>query len=356
MLARLFVKLLLVVAAYGLWTWNADLDAREAEERLASNRVGRLVEESERDAMQVAAVSVTSGTGDSYLYARVGGLWRCLDHDQAVANEGKVTSLVQAILEAEGVARSDDVERFADYGIGTPEGFEVALHGSNVMVDPERDVQFRLFVGLPVEGLDGCYVRRADRDVVWAVDTDPRALLVDHREGLPPLLDLGVLPDVWPGPGVRIDKIQVEHAGEAPYQLELREVEITPEEMQRGLSPYKWWMLRPGVEAVECHPMLSTAFTVFLRQAEWLAVVPREKANTMGLDLPAARVALATSDGNVTQLVFGAVLADGRVPMYSTFSDSVVLIDEPASRLLAPAFPMLLPGAPINPWDLALKR
>ncbi|MCB9896990.1 MAG: hypothetical protein H6825_03185 [Planctomycetes bacterium] len=352
----LLIKLLLAAAAYGLWTWNADLARVEAEARQASNRVGRLVDPSERDAMRVAAVTVTSGAGQSWMYARVDGLWRCLDAGRTVADEAAIAGLVDAILRAEGVARTDDPSRFGDYGIGTPDGWTVTLHGSEVLTRPDKDVQLELAIGLPVEGLDGCFVRRADRDVVWAIDTDPRSALDEHPEGQPPLLDHGVMPAVWPGQGIRLDKIQVDRVDGVRFQLDLREEEISPDDMQRGLSPWKWWMLRPDVEAVECHPMLATAYTVFLRQCEWAEVVPPDKANTVGLELPTARVLLVTSDEKVTQLVFGAVLADGRVPMFNSFSNQVVLLDESTASLLTPSADQLLPGTPTNLWDLALHR
>lgn len=350
------VHVVLLAAIAGLVRFNAHMAAREAEARQASNRVGRLVESAERDALRVAAVSVLSGDGRRFLYGRVNGLWRCIDHHEAVADEAAISALVESILAAEGVAQTDDPARFADYGIGTPDGWRVQLHGSEVMARPDRHVIFELDVGLAVEGLDGCFVRRGDRQVVWAVDTDPRALLTASRPGDPPLLDYAVLPGAWAASGAQIQRIQIDRADGVRYQLDLRERELTPDQMQRGVPPWGWWMVRPDMPPEECHPQLATSYGVYLRRAEIADVVPRDRVATMGLELPAARVAIVSGDTTVTQLILGAVLGDGRVPMYSSFSDSVVLLDESTSRLLTPAPAELLMGAAANPWDLALRR
>lgn len=359
---RLVVRVALVLAAVGLWQWNGALAAEREAARHQRHRIGRLVSSEERDEMLVAAVSVEHGD-ERWLYGRLGGLWRNLDHHQAAASESAISGLVDAILQGEGVVQSDDPTRFGDYGIGTPDGWRVVLHGTEVLTAPDRDALLSVDVGLPVEGLDGCFVKRSDRDVVWALDTDPYALLSSAPDGLPPLLEPTLLPASWPGARSGIRGVGIDRRWDGVrYGLDLRRDDsVTPAQLQKGASPYTWILQRPDGSEQETIPILGSAYSIYLRRARWSEVVDPRRAKELGLDLPAALVQLvpaAPAEGAAPprlDLVIGSPMGDGRWPVFNTLTENLFLVEKAVIDLLVPRPELLLPGAEVNPWALAME-
>ena len=61
----------------GFAAWESSLEETEADRRALSVQVRRLVDPEAAAQMRVAGVTVERG-GQSFLYVRTGGLWRCL--------------------------------------------------------------------------------------------------------------------------------------------------------------------------------------------------------------------------------------------------------------------------------------
>jgi len=349
----LLAKVVLAAAIVALLAWERALVDEQSRARESSHRVGRLVGRDEREALQIAAVSVET-EGRSYLYARIDGTWRCLDHHHAVASDQAVGALVNGLLEAEGVVHSDDPRRVGDYGFDTPEMWRVRLHGSELMQRPDRHVLLTVDLGRPMEGLDGVFARRPERGDVWAIDANPRSVL--DAPGEAPLLDPGILPNFWPGPQRRLDGVVVERDDGVAYSLELRERELSAEEQQLGARPWDWFVQRPGRASERCHPILGVAYTSFLRTAEWESVLDPERLSEWGLDAPRARLQIRPSEGEPVTLVVSGAVVDGRVAVLNGSTRCAFSVPGRIADLMAPEPSALLESATTNPWDEFLGR
>lgn len=352
----LLTWLLLAAAASGLWF----LDRKWAEEELSSrksvDRIGRLIREAERGRLKIAAVTVETGKGQAYVYAPVEGYWRCVNANAAVASEAQVNALMKALLDAEGVVQSSDAARVKDYGFDGERMLRIQLHGAKYGKDPGRDVLFRIDLGAQVKDLEGCYVRRQESPLVWAIDTDPwSALGIEPGDPRPPLLDPAIVPQAWPGESRRVDSIEVFPEGGPPFEIALVEQQVSEEEMRAGKSPYTWTCRSAGAD-VAVKSDLAMAFYQFLLKAPWQAVLDAAALQAAGLDPPRARVVLKPAQGQPAELRLGAARPDGLVAVLNSNTRVLLGVGADVAACLAPKLEALLPEATANPWEPFLRQ
>ncbi len=360
MISRFAVLLALLAA---LVVWERSLALGELALRDASKRVGRLISSEQAAAMQgeVAAVEIATSTG-SYVYYRLGGMWRCASYWFAPAKESDVQALVDRLFAAEGNVQSDDPARAADYGIGTPATRRVTFHGSDaVEQEPDGSLAFRgdplyaVDLGQEIPGRSGCYARLPGEDEVWAVDANPIPLLaVAPGSRRPPLVDPHVVPAVWPGQGRHVARIRVERPGAGAFELALVPREVTPDELRAGKRPYAWTVLEPEGRAVA--EGLCVAFAVFLQRAPFDEVFPQASRDELGFDRPIAEVTLLPNEGDPLPLTIGARRPDGRAALLNPHTQCIYLLAAPVVDLVAPRFELLSTDAQENPWEPYLRH
>ena len=125
---------LLSTVLVGLIVWDRSLAASAATERQENVSVGQLVSKEDRERItgRVAAIEVEQD-GRTWMYVPIAGQWRCAQYAFAPALESSVTSLLQGLLEAEGIVQTEDPSVFEQYGIGVPGATFVTFHGSNAV-------------------------------------------------------------------------------------------------------------------------------------------------------------------------------------------------------------------------------
>lgn len=351
---RLFIApLVLAGVFFALWRVDAAQASREQESRDAMRRlIGRLIPQEERDRMHVVALTVEMPPQGRWLYAKVGGRWRCLDRFRAPADADAIEGLFKSLLEAEGVEQSHDPARLADYGFAPDHAVRLLLHGPKVLVDADRDVQFRVELGKRLEDLDGGYVRRAGSSAVWSIDTDPLAVLQAPRpEGEPPLLDRNVIVHGWPGEGRRLKRIEVERAGERfELLLEDKPASAMTEEAQRRGEPSWTWKLKRGDATEDAQQDVVGSWVALLFQMPWAKVLDPKTTEQAGLKSPAARVVLHCDSGDPLQLVLSAPKENGALAIANLETEALYELAPDVGPLAAPRLADVLPAAANNPW------
>jgi hypothetical protein len=336
-------------------------------ERRDRVRVGRLIPKEEREGRPVAALSLETSATQTKLYAAApGGLWRCVTYHNAVASEEQIQSVVHKLFEAEGVMQSEDPERSRDYGLDLPTTLRVTLHGANLMKDPKRDLICALEIGNPTHDQDGCYVRRAGSKAIWSVDANPRPDL-DLKPGqhLPPLVDPSVIPSSWWKAAKQLKSMRIERAGEAPYELEMRERQLTPDEIRdlrappdpsKPPRPRFEWVLKRGDQEQLTEARASGAFMSFLSRTPCRDVLDPALRAQLSLDRPRARLTLTPAQGDPIDLVLAADDAKKPPVVENRGVQSLYEVDPSVAEMLFPRAEQLLDAKAGNPWEAWLKR
>jgi hypothetical protein len=349
-----FPKLLLAALLVGLLAADQMFDRAALEERNARVRVERFLPADEEDELLVAAISVTKGDGASFLYGRAEGVWRCVDRYGALASEVAITRLLDSVRNASGLARASDGERAAEYGFDTPDTWRVTFHGPGLMKDPDRDVRLEVEVGNARPSIDGCFLRRPGQQEIWAVDTNPRALLGDEQGGAP-LLEPGLVPAIFPGEGRRMVIAEIERRNEPKYALAMRQVKLSPEELASGASDIRWVLAMQGVEDREVNPVQAISYLSFLRMVRWQDVLDPEALGEWGMDSPMARLMLRSDDGRTLALLVGPPGPGGLHAVVDDTMKCAYLVSGDVARLLTPDVEeFIFPNN--NPWQGWLQR
>lgn len=334
--------------------WSRTIERDEERLRASRSRVGHLLTDSERADIPMAALRVETG-GKSLLYGRLEGLWRCREYNLAPADSAAIESLFRKLTQAEGMVHTDEVEEAPTYGINSAETIRVFLCGRAVLEDPAGDVLFGFDVGKAIPGHDGAFVRRRGTKEIWAIDSNPRVeLTASVAPGLPPLLERGCIPKTWPGWSSGFGQVFVDRPA-GGYELYRRDVQIDPAEMKAGAVPWVW-ILDPGPSEVESASGPSSAYSYFLQQIPYRAVLPREERAQMPLDPPLARVMLAAAEGDPLEVLVGRPLGDGTSPVWIAFTQTLFLVDDEVAELIAPSKSLFAPGSEQNPWDPYLRQ
>jgi hypothetical protein len=331
----------------------AGLERTRAAERDTGPEIRALLTDAERAEMTVAAVTLRGDDGSGLIYARSGGVWRCLSVDGAIARTDLVQALIDAATRARGVVRSREPADPEAYGLGA-RGLVLGLHGPGVAKQEDRDLLFELELGASLPQEDASYVRRPGRPEVLAVDDDLRARVPWAGPGsLPPLLDPYVIPASWAEEAEAVLRVLLERTSGPGFDLE---ASFAPPDLVQAGAPRVGWRLTSAEGTADVHPVLASAYGLFLQRAPWSALADPASAGELGLDDPAFRITLTPRRGPPYVLLGGAALSDGSVPVSNPQTGQLFLVGPAAARLLVPEPALLLDPSSGNPFDEFLAR
>jgi hypothetical protein len=330
--------LLLALAAL-FATWDRALEAEYEESRSVRDRIGRLVGKEARERIgTVAGLSLDIGGTQRFDYEFEGGRWRIADATRAIGDGAAIEELVKALLEAEGVVASTDPNRFGDYGLAPAAAWTVRLHGQELRKLADRDVRLRCELGSRIESLGGGYARREGSNAVWSIDTDPRGVIErTMRDGVPPLLEPGIVSRSYLQTAGRLTRIVIERPGLAPLTMRIDLAPLSPEEMQAGKDPYVI-RVEDGGQDVEIPPRVVMEYAALLSAAPHRRPLDAASAAAVGLGAEAqnvARVRLVMDPGG--ECVLTLAPSRGEIAaVHNGESDVLFEIDAELARLLLP--------------------
>jgi hypothetical protein len=356
---RSFAVLALVLA--GLVAADRALSSRAAEERAASPQVRRLVTAEQRARWQIAALTVEEANGSAFIGRDPTG-WRFLSHQKAWASEQGVNALIDALTNAEGHVQTLLANAPGEQGAGDPAAYgldaahviRLTLHGPNVLQSPSKDVLHALEIGAAIPGEDACFAREQGSREVWTIDADLPKLLA-RKPGLPPLIDLALVPSAWPGMKTGLERVRVEVAGREPLEVVRHRRELTPEELQRNESPWSYTVESPGA-TVELDPYVAGTFCGFALRAPFAGLLPAAERGAALFEAPVLTLTLVPGEGEPLVLAFGQTTARELVPVLNVWSDQALELEPLVAELLAPDVAMLTGPPDENPWTAFMER
>jgi len=348
MTRRLLVLAVLVAA---LVAADRSQRAAQAARRAESLRIAAFAPDLAESQEALAAVRVETG-GESWLYGRKQGQWRCLTWRGAVADGDALMTLVSAITDAVGVPLSAHPARPADYGLDTPEMVTVTLHGPKAApLDPARDRLLAVDLGAPLANGAGCFARRHGESAVWSIDTLPaEGLAREPGSRIPPLVERRLVPLAWPGLPVRVQRAIVEHAGREPYELRLEERQVSREEYVAGKPPFRWLRVRRDVPE-ECAELLVMYFVQHVLDATWTGLADPVLADHIGLDHPRAKLTLLSGEAEPFEIILGSRLPGGITAVWIPSTQQLCELPSSEEALLFPDEEVFAVQATVNPWD-----
>lgn len=353
----------LLAGAVALFRIDRSLAASDAESRDMRDRIGRLIRKEEREKIPVAAITVEIGEHEKWTYARQDDRWRVLDATNAVADADSLERLWKSFLEGEGVVQSTDRNRLSEYGFSLKNVIRVALHGPEVKKKKDLDVRWRCELGNRIPDLDGCFVRLEGSSSVWAMDSDPRAIIEgSRRAGLPPLVEGTLISPAVFRSGGPLDTITIEVPGRPALVLRLEQIPIDPtdpEALRGGRDPFRWTATSGGAETT-VDPKTAMAFYQVFLGAKAFRLLDPAIAAARGIDTAAgrgeSRISLGTAAGPVVSLLVSPPATDGARAIWNTESQVLFEIDAALASLLLPEAAELAVAGAENPWQQHLAR
>lgn len=345
---RVLLPLGLGLGAALCFALDTQLDARERRSRVASQRLGPLVDEATRETLAVAGLRLSHGES-SQLYTRTDGVWRC-SWRGALVDEAAVAGLVEELLAANGPIDALPPEDFAAYGFGGDDELRVELLGPDLATHPGGDVRLGVALGKSLPSVGGCFARRLDEDAVRTLDVDP-TLRLSRDDERPALLDPTLLGQALVPRGVQLTNMLVELRERPTVRLIERPSGATEEQIRRGASPYLHVLVDDEGETQHTVGALVTSFDVFLRTARWDEILAPEELASVGLDRPEGRVLVGRTVGEPLQLILGPQLPDGRCGVLNPTSGLAFLAPPEVAAAFRPRTEDFRPGALVNLWD-----
>ncbi len=292
---------------------------------------------------------------EAFLYARVGGIWRCVTHFAAVADADLVGALHAAFFEAHAEVRDAEPASLATYGLGD-QRLRVTFHGPRVLEADDRDVLLAFEVGAALDGHG--FVRREGEPAVLAIDAAPRALLDRPvTQSVPPLLDRRVLAGLPKGPSVGFERFRFQ-------RLEGESFEVRREAVG-GDEPGWRWVLRRGATPADgdpgepVPPERAFGFISFALRANWFGFANPAAADDLGRTPAVGAVRLTplgAREGEVIELVVGQPRPQGLSSIQNRSTGMLVQVDAQTARLFAPDAGAFVDPNRENPWQLWLGR
>ncbi len=351
MIRPLAILLVLVLA---LAAWDVALERRRMRERAEESRVGTLFTPDETERLRKQPALRIELAGESHLYGRVEGEWRCLSYHRAPADGAALQRLLDTLARAEGIVHSSSVDEAPAYGINAPETIHASILGPRAL-DRGGDVQASFDLGKSIPGRGASFLRKQGTKEIWAIDGDPRAEL-EHRiaPALPPLLAPTVVPAPWLEESGGLARVTVERGVGPGFTLERRERALGPEELAGGKLPWTW-VLDPDGSAQELPGEAASAYAGYVERAPYLDVLEGEKRAESDFEPPAATIVLSGREGAPLRLVFGSARPDRRVPLWVERSQALYLVAPEVFELCAPDPARLAQESEENPWSAALR-
>lgn len=302
-----------------------------------ANRIERLVPPDRIAGRTTAAFTIESG-GRELLYLRSKGLWRCREAFGAVCQTDLVESFLTRVVEARGAlvcAGSDCAERA---GLAADDGLRLALHGSKVLSDPERDTFAR--IAFAPSRAEATFAEYAGTDRVLAIDRDPRALL--DATGLPaPLVDTRLLAGCFAPGFAGFQRIFVDR-GESSIELS----SAAPDEG----AERTWQLTSQGSRQDALLWRVGGYVSLFVRLRWDRAEDPRGAA-ALGLDPPHASITLAPNVGDPFEIRVSAPDAANRIHVWNRATNVVATVRAELLPLLVPEAAEFTRTEGGNPWE-----
>lgn len=336
---------LVALACVGLLQLDRRLDDAEGTRHATAGRVGRLLDADERARVVDTRFAIVEPGGMRFAYALRDAFWRVPAASDAIAKASAVKAVFDSARSVEGVIRTQDAEVAATLGFNAPTRLE--------LFDADGAPLVAIELGDSFAEPAGCYARRVGSDVVFQLDED-LASTVRRPVGsaAPPLADVALVPEGWPGEGRQWKLLEVVGPG-MRYQLTVREKKITDEEMRRGVSPFEWIVVDPRGATVVSQAAAST-YATYASRAPYVAIVAKADV-AAELAAPVAIVRHVAEPGEPLELRIGKPIADGRVPVENTVTGLVMLVDAEAGALLAPTPAKLMDDANAEAWGRKLR-
>lgn len=336
------VHLLLAAACFGLVRFDRSLGEAEVSRRATMGRVGRLLDADERARIVDTRFAIVEPGGVRFDYELRDAFWRIPAAKDAIAKASAVKAVLDSARSVEGVIRTQDAAVANSLGFAAPTVLELTGADGSPVVAIELGASF----AEPA----GCYARRVGSSTVFQLDED-LASLVRRPTGsaAPPLADVAVVPEAWPGEGRQWKQLEIVGPG-MRYQLTVREKKITDEEMRRGVSPFEWIVVDPRGATVVSQAAASM-YATFASRAPYTAIVAKADV-AAELAAPVAIVRHMAEPGAPLELRIGKPIADGRVPVENSVTGLVMLLDAEAGALLAPTPAKLMDDANAERWRI----
>lgn len=342
----------LLIVGSALHAWNDRQGARIRHDRDMTDRIGRLIKSAERDAIDVAAISIEIGTAKRFVYVKDEDYWRCPTAFNAVCRTDAMDGLVKSLMEAEGVVQTSDERRLSEYGLSEHNRWRISLHGPGFAVDDDQDVQFLVELGFELPDKSGCYARRQENRAVWALDTNPwTSIGLSAVASGAPMVDGGLIARAWLEAATRFDRIDVDAPGRA-FSLLLKQREVSQEDMRKGISPYYWDLEMNGVEQASDH-QLSMSYNAFLFRAPYSRIVGKDASQVRGKN-ERGKVVLR-AEGSAVELVIGGDDGEGGVFAWFEPTETLVSVTPEIANLLLPSAAAVMPGGTENGWARYLQ-
>lgn len=343
-----------VLLAAALFAADRFLTAREGAERAGARKVGRLVPPEEREGKAAGSIEIAGG-GGSAAYALGAEGWRCTSYRNAPASGDRIQSLVQKLLESEGLVLSRDPASASQFGFDGPAMRTVTLRTAPTPQEPQGKAIASIDVGNAYQAGERCHLRRHGEAPVWLAETDPHPELEAPPGGLlPPLLDPSLVPMVWLQGAKRVRGLAIERLGAPKLELELRDKQISPEEMRQGKLPFDWYSKGAAGETL-CDPQLALAFTSYLMRAPYLDVVDPQAAAALGFEQSIAKITLIPMEGAPADLFVANGKVPGRMLVYNAATKTAYELATEQATLLLPVEKQLTDPASPNPWRAILQ-
>jgi hypothetical protein len=291
---------------------------------------------------------------ERHLYARSRGLWRCLSAWGAPCDGQRVEALVLGLLGARGVVLDRSGEQAASFGLDSAQVVEIALHGKALLDDPEGDELLRVRFA----AADSPFARVSERPGVLELDFRPATALSRPAQGLPPLLDARIYPGVFPEQGRRVERLFVQRADGASFELvrRPREPQAQPDPAHPA-SALDWeWLLIEGERQVVISPLRGEAFVTWIPRAPYVALADPASAAERGLAQPRAKLTLVPDEGPTLELELGAALSEGGCWVRAPSVPLLARVDAQSAGMLLPELEELTDDGRDNRWDLALRQ
>jgi hypothetical protein len=353
---RLWLPAALALALWAIGQAGEPRDqARSAEVvALFTPGVTRFVPLAPAEPVPVSALTLTLGRGPSYFYARSKGLWRCLNAGGALCEEAPLLELFERLQRARGLPEGP-IESLDLQALGLDPGARVRLdlHGSQVLKEgAAKDILASVELGQIRPGLGGP-ARLADSDLVLGLAEDlmPRLGPGGSRGELPPLVSPRALPAAWPGWAAGIERVFVD-----PSEGQSFEFVPLPQDPDRPLAAGldRFLIRHADGSELECNPVLSTGFFLFLSRAPREALPGEGDLPPPDRQRPALRLTLLSKDKSLLEVVVLQGFGPGRRVLLEDLAGTAGLISPEVARLLAPTPQQLISGKE-NPWDSYLR-
>lgn len=351
--------LVLSIVLIGLLVWDRGLESRGAQPDRGGAGIERLITKERLAGRSLAAVSVEKPGGDSLLYVRSKGRWRCREAFGAVADAEAVKALIESLVEARGVALTEDSTQEHALGLDADKRSTIGLHGPKVLDKTDRDLYFAFEVGAVFdEGLHGrALVREKGSARVLEIDHDPLRSIGSTSDGIPPLIDTHLLA-ASTGSGFRGFKQFFIDLADTTGRTGFTGGASLILKSAPGKDPAAGpdWSLEHDGQIDPCPAWRAGGYTSLFIRARCIGLARPARAKDLGLDPPAARLTLVPNEGDPIQIDVSALNPAHEVWVWNRLTNVVMQVTPEVRAMMVPDAAMFLDESRPNPWEEWLRK